>query len=206
MMNSINCYQLTAESILSNDNYIQLAQLIYRTDVYIYPCIFENEDDAVTVIVNLLKSNLDTMFSKSNCFVAVTPDENIVGLILWKKGPLIWDAIHLKKQAKKNGIELSPHFGLVKQAYFSSYEENAPDQISLINVSVDQTIQGCGVGTTMMVRFVQAHKTEKMELFVLADNDPAIHLYREHAQFKEFDKIQGFSHDQRDLPCLVMRR
>lgn len=205
-MNSIYCYQLTAKSELTKDNYRQLAQLVYRTDVYIYPCVFNNESDAVTVLANLLQSNLDAMFSKDNCFVATTHDGNILGMILWKKGPLIWDDGYLKSQAKHDGVELSPYFDLVKQRYFDSYEEIPADLISLINVCVDPTVQGKGVGSIMVENFVREHENKKMELYVLSDNSPAIQLYTKHAQFEKIATIQGFSYDQRELPCLVMQR
>ena len=206
MMNNIDCYQLTAESKLSKNNYLQLAQLVYRTDEHIYPCIFNSESDAVTVLSSLLQSNLDAMFSKGNCFVAITSDGSILGMILWKKGPLIWDDGSLKSQAKHDGVELSPYFDLVKQRYFYSYEKNPADLISLINVCVDPTAQGQGVGSIMIENFVREHANEKMELFVLADNTPAIQLYTKHAQFEKIATIQGFSYDQRNLPCLIMQR
>lgn len=206
MISNICCYQLTAKSKLTKDNYRQLAQLVYRTDEYIYPCIFNSESDAITVFANLLQSNHDAMFSKDNCFVAATSSGNILGMILWKKGSLVWDDVSLKSQAKLDGVKLSPYFDLVKQRYFTSYENNAPDQITLINVSVDSAAQGQGIGSIMIENFVQEHKNEEMELYVLADNAPAIQLYSKHAQFEKIATIQGFSYDQRELPCLVMQR
>ena len=59
-----------------NNNYFQMqpydtssrdiAQLIWDTDEYIYPSIFNSEEDALTILSDLLCNYEDTMFSCKN--------------------------------------------------------------------------------------------------------------------------------------------
>jgi len=203
-MKNIECLQIKNCKLTETDAE-KAAQLIYQTDEYIYPCIIESEADAVRVLAGLLREGGDAMFSQENLFAAYF-EGKLAGIILWKKGALInWNDAALKVKAKELGIKLSPYFEKVKASYFAAYENRPENEISIINVCVDATLHGKGIGTAMLKSFIAEHQSEDMELYVLADNAAAIRIY-EKAGFKAAETIQGFSKDDRDLPCLVMKR
>ena len=61
-----------------------------------------------------------------------------------------------------------------------------------------------GVGSFLLRSFFEAHRDcRQFELFVLADNQRAIHVYQKYG-FSTAERLQGFSIDNRDLPCLRM--
>ena len=62
-----------------SDNFLQIAKLIYLSDIYIFPYWFSSEDEGIKVIADMMKKD-DTMFSYKHCLIAETGGE-IVGAI-----------------------------------------------------------------------------------------------------------------------------
>ena len=196
--------QLKDYDHIDYDNLVKISELIYDTDPYIYPCIFRNKDDALRILPMVLQQRDDQMFRFNNFYIAEYED-TIIGLILWCKGPLDWDARSLHEQAVSAGVPLSPYLPIVQAQYFESYKDIPTDVISLINVCVDQQSRSRGVGNHLLQAFISEQDDEKMELYVLADNHPAKKVYDSNG-FKTIRTIQGFSSDNRELPCLQMER
>lgn len=187
---------------IGDHNLIRIAEMIYNTDPYIYPCLFRCKEDALRLLPKVILRGDDQMFRLSNFYIA--EDHGItVGMILWHKGPLNWDARPLCETAAAEGISLSPHLPLVQKQYFEAYKEVPLNTISLVNVSVSPQCQRRGIGTRLLKSFVSEHMGEKMELYVLADNTPARKMYQS-IGFQTIHVSQGFSSDNRELPCLQM--
>lgn len=171
--------QLTQKDLISPKNITQLGTLLYDTDPYISPCLCTRAD--AHLLGQLCVSGLDPLFALSNCFVAIEAQDDIVGLILWHQGPLpFWEPAPLRKMAAAAGITLSPQLDLAAVEYFSSYAHTPPDEIAIINVCVEESQRGHGVGKELLSRFLALHGEKTCELFVLADNEPAISLYLQH--------------------------
>lgn len=204
MENNFVFRQLKDNDPIIFDNLVRISELIYDTDSYIYPCMFRSKDDALRILPKVFQQKDDQMFRLSNSYIAECQDV-IVGLILWRKGPLNWSVKPLHEQAIPAGICLSPHLPIVQAQYFESYKDIPADVINLINVCVDQEFRGRGVGRHLLESFISKHRDEKMELYVLADNHAAKRVYGLNG-FKTIGTIQGFSLDNRDLPCLQMER
>lgn len=174
-----------------------IAGLIYDTDPYIYPAMFETREVALEVISKMIRAG-DTMFRPENLFLATDGDE-IVGLILWVKGPLMWDRDIYDRCGGK-----SPYIDKVCREYFAFYAEAPEDLVSIINVCVKETARGKGIGGRMLDSFLESTKGP-YELFVLADNPAAVKLY-EKKGFRIVETRQGFSVEPRNLPCYRMIR
>ena len=105
----IQCRNLTLNDKLSDEQYADIARLIYQTDRYIYPAIFGCGDIGVECAVRLLtdvfESKKDEMFSKDNLYV-LEEGRRIIALILWHKGRLIWNPEYLIESAHKKGLLL----------------------------------------------------------------------------------------------------
>lgn len=185
----------TAEQCHSPEQLKDIAGLIWDTDPYIYPAMFKSRDEAEIVIPRMILCG-DVMFSLKNLFVAEENDR-IVGLILWIRGPMNWTPeIYLKCGGS------SPYIDRIHKEYFALYQHMNPDVTSLINVCVSAKKRGAGIGHLLLREFLkQEHGI--CELYVLADNPGAVHLYEKHG-FRITEKLQGFSVEPMDLLCYRM--
>ena len=207
------CITLAAGDPLSPEQYSDIAQLIYDTDPYIYPALFgegsEGRSNAVRLISALLQSNADIMFAKKNLFVLCMGTE-ITGLILWYKGCMNWNPNALLQAADHMGIVLNRENVIkVSREYIDNrYTDSDADEnqtLALINVCIKSDLRSCGAATYMMDCFLANHGKEKMELTVLADNTPAVNLYKKSGFFvvRESD---GFSLSEPKPRCLSMKK
>lgn len=200
----IEYLQLYENSILTRENLIQIADLVYDTDPYIYPAMFGCRESAEQMIP-LLMDNRDAMFRRSNCFVAME-HHRVVGLLLWTEGSLNWSPQLLKELSENQGIEVSPYLDMAADEYVDGYrKEQKSRTICIINVCVDKNHQGKGIGRKMMETFFERMKGDMYELCVLQDNLSAVHLYRS-LGFDDYESYNGFSVDHRKLPAYKMRK
>lgn len=174
-----------------------IAGLIYDTDPYIYPTMFESRENAQVVIPKMIKAG-DSMFRPESLFLAMEKDE-VIGLILWIKGALKWDRTIYDRSGGN-----SPYIDRVCQEYFASYSETPDNIISIINVCVKEKTRGKGIGSRMMDSFLESTQGP-YELFVLANNPAAVKLY-EKKGFRIVETRQGFSLESNELPCHRMIR
>ena len=199
MDNNLVIRQLKGRDHIDYNNLVRISELIYDTDPYIYPCIFSTREEAMQILPVMFQQGDDIMFHLNNCYVAEY-EGIIVGLILWHKGPLDWDAHSLCTHATASGISLSPHLPLVRTQYFESYRAVATDTISLINICVNKHFQNRGICKQLLKSFISKHIGEKMELYVLSDNYPAKRVYAS-VGFQSIRTIQGFSLDKDYILC-----
>ena len=205
--------QLSGCDRLTDAQYAQLAGLIYQTDPYIYPALFSGKkdaaDNAAIVLSHLLKSGGDAMFQRQNLFVC-GDGRRMLGLVLWRVGRLDWDQEGFMRAAAEAGVSLSGDaVRKVRAEYFDAQyatdSREAPERIAVINVCVDPRFRGRGVGGEMFRRFITLHASSPISLCVLADNVPAIRLYRS-CGFEVVGHYPGFSPGADKPECLEMFR
>ena len=189
---------------LTESQLIQLSELIYNTDPFIYPAMFESKEHALLLLSELIKSDKDSMFTVDNFFVAMDSDHNIVGLILWYKGGMIWNSGPLRSLALDHSILLPQTFDIVCQEYFSEYSEtSSEDIIQIINVCVSEKHRGKGIGQSMLESFCLIHPESTMELYTLADNPAAVRCYTMNG-FRIEKECNGFAIGSYKPRCLKM--
>lgn len=199
--------QLSHKDILEEQQLVDIAGLIYDTDPYIYPPMF-SRDQAKRILPLLFAENEDKMFSLDNIFCAMAGDR-IVGVILHKRGPLNWNSRELVKYAALMDETLPDTLKIVEDKYFWEYDSTPDDATAILNCCVNSNYRmrnDIRLGTRMMQAFAAQHP-ERLELYVLQETKTAMRLYLR-AGFKtsEFHRCNGFSVDQRDLPCYFMYR
>ena len=172
-----------------------IAGLIYDTDPYIYPAMFSSREDAVHIIPKMIMGG-DNMFSPNNLFIAEAND-SVIGIILWHRGGLEWN----DRVYRESGGH-SPYIDEVNRRYFSSYKAISSDTVSILNVCT--SVRGKGVGGKILDVFIN-ETPGPYELYVLADNEAAIELYKKKG-FTITEELQGFSIPPKDLPCYKMER
>ena len=198
----IECCQLNNEDELTDEELERIAGLVYDTDVYIYPAMFETRENALKIIPQLIKQN-DTMFRLENIYVA-RYNKKIVGIVLWKKGSLVWSKEQFVQISNKMGIPVSKYLDFVTERYIQSYADvEDEERVSMVNFCVSSEIRGCKIGSKMMQQFLMVHREEQLELCVLEENPSAVKLYQNYG-FVENSRYKGFSIDDRDLVCIGM--
>lgn len=201
--------QIKRKDNVTTQQYLDIAELIYDTDKYIYPAIFgedqKGKNNAKTILPYIFEQVNDGMFSKENLFVLLK-NNRVIGLILWCKGIVEWDVNIIIEIANNNGIKLNEmNIFKVQKEYVENRYNKENGRISLINVCVRKEDRGKGIGKRLLNEFINCHYEEKMELVVLKNNTSAIRLYESFGFYvKQEDK--GFSCSNEKPKCLYMER
>lgn len=189
---------------MTKENLNVISKLIYQTDPYIYPALFANEENAVSLLTAIIPLDVDEMFSWRNIYVAMM-EKKVVALILWKKGYMRWDKNFFLQLAKKQGVELPETFSLVYEKYFATYEDKQLEGVtSLINVCVDKKVRLNGIAKNMLNSFLHIdQKGQKYELFCLQDNEIAMKLYVNRG-FRKIKRQKAFTVDDKNIYSVQM--
>lgn len=166
--NKIICRR--ADKPLSEAQLKEIAGLIYDSDLYIYPAMFESRQQAEIIIPKMIRSG-DQMFRRDNIFAAMDGTK-IAGVLVWMRGPLQWD----KKIYHKCGGK-SKHIDRVVMEYFNLFEEAPPNMNTIVRISVKKERQGNHIGSLLMQTFMEAEQGP-YQLFVLSDNAEAISFFQ----------------------------
>lgn len=207
------CEEITTNTVISDNQYKEISGLIYDTDPYIYPALFGNGEagrrNSQIVLPVLFEEDKDTMFKKTNLFLLYS-GSSVVGVLLWKKGTMAWNADCLLDAAEKYRIELNKENVMkVSREYiddrYTDSDLGEGNIISLINVCISNAERGRGLGQQILSRFIALHENEQMHLCVLADNPGAIRLYSNNG-FQIVGSYKGFSLENNKPTAFEMER
>lgn len=146
--------QLQEDDELLDEQYCEIARLIYDTDDYIFPALFESNEiprvAAEKTISHVLKQGADNLYCKKNLFVCFG-DCKVLGMILWYQGLLEWNYDVFINSAAEVGVVLKlDNVKDINRTFFENQKmDSTPDdseKITLVNVCVDKLARGCGVG------------------------------------------------------------
>ena len=186
-----------ADKHLTEGQLKDIAALIYDTDLYIYPAMFADRQEAETVLPKMIRAG-DPMFRRENLFLTMQGTK-VVGILLWFRGPLEWDKTVYRKCGGK-----AEHIDRVVMEYFNLFTEAPANMASLVRISVSEGMRGRQIGSLLTDTFMQEEKGP-YQLYVLADNMKAIPFF-EGKGFAIRETRPGFSLDYRPLPCYWMVR
>lgn len=202
MKNTLTFEQLSADSVLDEKELLAITKLIYDTDPYIYPAMC-SAAEAEKIIPCLLSTGTDSMFCKQNLFVARL-NGDIVGIILWHNGPLLWDQKAFIEVCNSQNIPIAFTFEQVAREYLSTYAKPSAD-VNIINVCVDASLRNRGIGAEILQAFIARHEGESMELVTLTENSIAIDLYKRNS-FEILYEEDGFSISSTKPSVYIMSR
>ena len=103
-----------ADKPLSDVQLKEIAGLIYDSDPYIYPAMFESRRHAENIIPKMIRAG-DQMFKCDNIYAAMDGTK-IAGVLVWMRGPLQWN----KKIYEKCGGR-AKHIDRVVMEYFNLF-------------------------------------------------------------------------------------
>ena len=180
MKNNINirCLRLT-------DNLEQVAELIYKTDPYIYPSWFKNYDSWKDVLVDLIKTN-GSVFNYKNIAVAISAN-NIVGILIY-----LDESCDLTFDYDKY-IKVNRYFKYTINKYIIHLKDNLKQDIVYVpNVCVDEKYRNLKIATNLIKFIKNKYKNKSLLLHCLKKNVPALNLYNK-AGFKVVKELKGFN-------------
>jgi len=208
---SITYRQLTYDDHkrLSSDQMQDLARLFWESDPYIYPamCSLKN---CFKLVPALFRKNQDRMISLDNIYAGFINDK-VVALLLYVKGPLNWSYDALVTLAKDRRITLENTLQKTKDQYFSKYDDVDDNTIQILNLiqcsegrEIDERHSGL-LTEHMLNHFLEEHH-EACVLYVLEETAGQIEAFHACGFRYVGEKGNGFSADDRDLPCFYMKR
>ena len=168
-----------------SDNLEQVAELIYKTDPYIYPYWFKKFKDWKSVLVEQIKQE-GSLFNFKNIIVALN-ENNVVGILvaLNTQTDLSFDYNVLTKVNK--------NFSYTIKKYLNNIKDYIQDNtIYIPNICVDEKFRKQKVATNL-IKFVKKKNPNKsLSLHCLSNNAPAVNLYLK-SNFKIVGKQKGFN-------------
>lgn len=181
------------------DNLKKIAELLYKTDTYIYPYWFETLDKCKAELTPLLLED-KFFFNINNLFVTIDKNTNeIIGVIciLDKNIDLGYDYSELKAKNERYCFTIVNYIeGLIKEVKESDFAY-------ISNVCVDEKYRGKHIGNYMMNYVIDVYKDKlfkEIVLDVLAQNPGAIKLYQ-NLGFEQFTEVfKGFNDPSKDKP------
>lgn len=192
MQNKNPAKSVIFRNLRKTDNLFEAAGLIYKTDPFIYPSLFGSVQTAERVLPDLIAQDR-VCFGLRHLFCAVS-DGHVKGLICSSHDDYRWDTQEVLNSFEKNKISAPKYFSKAAENYFEkfSHEADLAGHIYLICVCVDENLRNLGLGKKLLNAFFDRHPNEEFSLHVLADNAPAIHLYRA-LGFASCKEVTGFS-------------
>ena len=190
-------YDIVVRKARRDDKLEKVAELLYKTDPYIYPYWFGSLENCINELTPMLLEE-KFFFYYQNLYVAIK-DNDIVGVvcIVDKGTDLSYDYTKLKAYNERYCFTIVNYIeGLIK-------EVKDADFAYISNVCVDEKYRGMHIGNFMISNIIKIYKEQlfkKIVLDVLADNPGAIKLYQ-NLGFEKFTEIfKGFNNPSMEKP------
>ena len=178
------------------DDLTQVGRLIYLTDPYIFPYLFDSDIDAAArVFAEMVKG--DTIYNVENITAAFVGD-TVAGILVSSATPLVVSSSEMMDAYMRAGEIVDEKFAKVFREYYALLE-NEPDGIYIANVSVDPKFRRRGVADALLTAVLRQGELYRLE--TVKANDAAHGLYEKHGFVVECE-YPGFT----DVPCLRMVR
>lgn len=183
----------------SNDNLLEIAELLYNTDPYIYPYWFGSLDNCLNVLPSLLLDE-KFFFNINNLYVLIEKSSNkIVGVIciVDKNVDLDYDYSKLLQVNDRYKFTIENYiFSLIKEVKNSNFAY-------ISNVCIDKDYRGKHLGNMMLNWLVDIYKRsifKELALDVIKDNGAAVKLY-ENIGFEQSSEVfKGFNDPNEESP------
>ena len=183
----------------TSDNLKEIAELIYKTDDYIYPYWFGSLEQCLVEFPMLLVEE-KFFFNINNLYIAIDRNNNkIVGLvcIVDKSKDFDYDYNELRNYNERYRFTIDNYImGLIDEVKKSDFAY-------ISNVCVHQDYRGKKIGNKIVSYVVEVYAKkcfDEIVLDVIADNEGAVRLYQK-LGFEQFTEIfAGFNGTKSDKP------
>lgn len=189
-MNSIVCRKLTLQ-----DDLEQVGRLIYYTDDYVFPYVYDSPEDGARVHAEMVRRN--TLYNYDNITVAMI-DGMIAGIVVMKESPVEISREEMVRAFVTVGVACDERFDRVFNEYWGLLTKEPPGYY-IANVCVDSRFRHQGVARTLLDFILDDDKVYNLETVVANAN--AFKLYRSLGFVVEYE-YPGFT----GVPCYRMHR
>lgn len=178
------------------DDLDQTAKLIYETDPYIYPYLFnDNKEEGIKVLKQMILN--DTIYNYKNIIVA-SFESKIVGIVVLKKTPIKISLEEMANSFIEAGAIIDERFKRVFNEYYLPME-SIDSGTYIANVCIDEAYYGCSISKYMLKQILKDDETYHLEVIIA--NKVAVGLYQSLGFEIEYD-YPGFF----DVPCYKMKK
>ncbi len=178
------------------DNHDKVADLIYHTDKYIFPYMFNGDIElAKKILVRMIKR--DTIYNYRNIYVAEC-DGEILGIMISMPTPISVDLQEMMSAYFDVEAVVDEKFKRVFEEYYKPLENEPPD-IYIANICVDSRYRGMKIASKMLKTMLRDDKNYHLE--TVKANEHAFKLYKQMG-FEVDYEYPGFT----DVPCYRMTR
>lgn len=176
-----------------DDDFSQIAKLIYLSDVYIFPYWFESMEVGVKILTDMMGEE-DTMFSYKHCLVAEI-DNQIVGVINY----FDWHSDISNDYTKWNNTK---EFEFVLRKHLRPLDKyQKGDVVYLAYLAVLPEYRRKNIATKMLKKIFSMYDKVEFTLYCVKDNMPAFNLYIKNGFEYKGDNI-GFNAPHKKKPLI----
>ena len=187
------------------DDLEKIAELLYKTDPYIYPYWFECLENCIEELPKLLKEN-NFIFNINNLYIAIDEITNkIAGLVcaIDKNAELEYDYSKLKEKNNRYEFTINNYIlPLIKEIEDAEY-------VYISNVCVHEDYRGKHIGNRMLKNIVEHYRenlANTIVLDVIESNKGAVKLYENLGFVREGELYEGFSAPEQTKPNVFSMR
>lgn len=176
---------LIIKPLALSDNLEEVAELIYKTDPYIYPYWFKNLESGRNVLVELIKTD-GSVFNFRNILIAKIKNK-IVGILIYLN-----EDSDLTFNYEKY-IKINKHFKYTIKKYVLHLKDNIQNNVVYIpNVCVNEDFRNKKVATSLIDYLKKLYPKNDLMLHCLKKNIPALTLYNK-TDFRIIKEFKGFN-------------
>ena len=196
-------FEITFRKAREDDDISKIAKYIYLTDPYIYPSICDSPTDKRWIeIISCCYESPNNIFYRDNLFVVLS-EGDIIGICC-----IIPCGKRLSFDGDLKALDcISDRLLRVIDGYFKPLLEESLtfDGYNIVNLCIDGRFHNRGVGRQLLAYCLSHYVGETIYLDVIADNLPAVRLYKS-SGFEIAKEYFGFSGSDKPLPCYLMKK
>lgn len=176
-----------------NDNLDDIAELIYKTDPYIYPFWFNNNIEEAKKYLKQLLTRPNNLFNIDNLYVAYDKTINhIVGVLCAIDKSLTFDHEYSEDKKTNHNYEFTiDNYIIPVEKEIEEFDEHA---MYISNLCIAENVRSKGIGSYLLGYFISQMEKQGYDVFhldCLLHNLRAKNLYHSMG-FKEMKEIVGF--------------
>ena len=194
--------QIVIRRARDGDDLERIAELIYKTDAYIYPYWFESVENCKNILPNFIKQD-GFIFNLKNIDVAVKKDSNeILGIICSHKNSdnLDFDYSQLEQYNERYYFTINNYVKKVIN------EVKKADYAYISNVCVHENARGLGIAGKLIDHVKEKYKEQllsEIQLDVIVNNDSAVNAYHKNNFNEVGSTYSGFADPAEEKPVVV---
>jgi ribosomal protein S18 acetylase RimI-like enzyme len=181
--------------LMLHDDLIQVGRLIYYTDDFVFPYVYDNVEEGARVHAEMIRR--DTIYNYGNITVALAAGK-IVGIVVMKESPVKVSYDEMVRSFEAANVVHDERFERVFNEYWGLLEKE-PEGFYIANVCVDPEVRHRGVARALLSFLLEDDKTYNLETVVANVN--AFKLYQSLGFVVDY-QYPGFT----GVPCYRMHR